>query len=559
MLEKLKFLYGEGKGKWVYDELQKIIAEVKNKIKSADRVLWSEKDIFLISYPDSFQETLDSRFRGNDSGGTLKTLKKFLDIHLKSEIKDVHILPFYPYSSDRGFSIIDYYKVKPEFGNWDDVREISKKYRLMTDLVLNHVSVKHDWFQRFLAGDPKYENFFVWFEEDKIPWDDLKKVVRSRATPLVTPFATKKGRRFVWTTYSVGNFTDQVDLNYQNPDVLIEITKILLNLLEMGVRVFRLDGASGIWKQLGTTCRNLPQTHTTIKLFHEILSALCPNALIITEATTSSLEENFKYFGKEHDEAQMVYNFPLAPLVLGAFYSGSSKQLTLWQANLPELNPKTTLFNILDIHDGINTHAARTILSEAELQAIFEEVEKRGGQFSYRTGPDGQRTVKEMNVTWWSALSMKDEPFDLQLRKFVTSRAIAMSIRGIPAIYYLSLFGGENDIAAYEKTKHGRDINRTNLDFRELSEKLSDFQTKEAKVFNALVALIKKRKQYKAFHPNAKQEVLSLDERIFAVLRGEGKEKVLALHNLSKDRVEIKHKNSMLTLDPYDFIWTMSS
>ena len=567
MLEKLIFLYGEEKGKETANKLEKIINEAKVKIDCEDRLFWDEKDVFLITYADSFRD-MDSRFRGNDrrssnnrrngndNNGTLKTLSKFLDVHLKNVLNGVHILPFYPYSSDRGFSIIDYYQVKKEFGTWGDIEEISKKYRLMADLVLNHVSIKHDWFQRFLAGDPKYENYFIWFEEDKIPWDDLKKVIRSRVTPLVTPFETKKGRRFVWTTYSVGNFTDQVDLNYQNPEVLLEILKVILNLLEKGVRIFRLDGVSGIWKQLGTTCRHLPQTHTILKLFREIMNEVCPSAFIITETTTASFAENISYFGNNQDEAQVVYNFPLAPLILQAFYSRSSKHLTDWQRNMTQLSPKNSLFNILDIHDGINIHAVKSLLSDSEVQSIFKEVGEHGGQFSYRTGPDGQKTVKEMHVTWWSAINRKDdEPFDLQLRKFLTSRAIAMSIRGIPAIYYLSLFGRENDIAACEKTKHGRDINRTNLSFSEISEALSNRQSRDAKVFHSLLDLINLRKQFKAFHPNARQEVLSLDERIFAVLRGEGDERILALHNVSGEKVDVKFEEKNFSLEPYGFIW----
>ncbi|OGK11948.1 hypothetical protein A2954_04785 [Candidatus Roizmanbacteria bacterium RIFCSPLOWO2_01_FULL_37_12] len=548
MLEKLKFLYGEEKGKQAALEIEKLILGVKTKIKRDYREFWSEKDIFLITYADSFQEknTL-----------TLKTLSKILQLHLKGIISGVHILPFYPFSSDRGFSITDYQKVKKEFGTWDDIIYVANNYRLMADLVLNHVSVKHEWFQEFLRGNPKYENYFISFEEDKVPWEDLKKVIRSRSTPLVTPFETKNGKRQVWTTYSVGNFTDQVDLNYQNTEVLLEIIKVLLNLLVRGVRIFRLDAISSIWKELGTTCRNLPQTHTIIKLIRQILDELCPSALLVTEVNTSSLAENIKYLGDGKDEAQIFYNFPLAAVLLHTFYSGNSSRLNELIMNLPELKPGNSLFNILDIHDGYNTHLAKEYLTESEFTKVFKKVEQHGGKFSYRIGPDGKKIIKEMNITWWSAITDKEDPFDLKLRKFITSRAISMAIRGIPAVYYLSFVGGENDYDLLGKSKHARDINRTRLNHDLLTAKLADPTSKEAKVLDATVELIKKRKWFKAFHPNSRQEILELDDRVFVVLRGDGSDQVIALHNFSNDQVEVKYKDKGFILEPYGFLWKL--
>lgn len=545
--EKLKLLYGEEKGKKAAATIESLIQTARTSIRCKQSQLWDEKDIFLITYPDSFKE---------EATPTLTTLNKFLEAHLNSVINGVHILPFYPFSSDRGFSIIDYNQVKQEFGKWTDIEKIGRNYRLMVDLVLNHLSVEHEWFQKFLAGDPKYENYFIWFEKGNIPHEDLKKVIRSRTTPLVTPFKTAKGERYVWTTYSVGDSTDQIDLNYQNPEVLIEIVKIFLNLLKEGVTIFRFDGASGIWKQLGTSCRHLPQTHTIIKLFRQILDEVCPSAIIITEVTTGSLSENINYFGDGRDEANIVYNFSLAPLVLQSYYSASVKHLNEWQDSVNPGKNTNTFFNILDIHDGINIHSAKSFLNDSELEVLFTNVAERGGKFSYRLWSDGQKTVKEMHITWWSALNGKgDESFELQMQKFITSRAIAMSIKGIPAIYYLSLFGKENDISAFAKTKHGRDINRTSLSYGQTNRDLSQKGSRDARIFYGLHELINRRKQLSAFHPNAPQKILLLDDRVFSVLRGEGKDCVLALHNLSSAKIELKYLERVFSLEPYGYIW----
>ena len=277
MIEKLIFLYGEEKGRDLEQRLKKLIDEVKTKIVCQDRSFWDEKDIFLITYPDSFQE-IDSGQARMTISVTLKTLSKFLDVHLKGVINGVHILPFYPYSSDRGFSITDYYQVKKEFGSWNDIADIGKNYRLMADLVLNHVSVKHAWFQKFLVGDERYWDYFIHFDKSEIPEEELKRVVRPRASPLLTKFITKKGERWVWTTFSVEDSTDQVDLNYKNPQVLLELIKVIFFLLDKGIRVFRLDAAPFVWKEIGTNCWNLPQTHILISLIRGTLDKICPQA-----------------------------------------------------------------------------------------------------------------------------------------------------------------------------------------------------------------------------------------------------------------------------------------
>lgn len=550
MLEKLIFLYGEEQGKKLGESLRKLIHEAKTGISCEDKPFWDERDVFLITYPDSFQEK---------SFPTLTTLKKFLDVHPSGVLNGVHILPFYPYSSDRGFSITDYQKVKKEFGSWDDISSMAKEYRLMADLVLNHVSVKHVWFQRFLAGDPKYENYFIWFDKDKAPYEALKKVFRPRATPLLTPFKTAKGERWVWTTFSVENSTDQVDLNYKNPEVLIEIIKILIYYLTYGIRVFRLDAVAYIWKEIGTTCKHLPQVHKIVSILRRLLDELCPSAVLITEVN-APYKENTSYFGGGQGEAQMVYNFSLPSLVLDAFYRRDASHLSNLAKSLSQPSERCTYFNFLDTHDGVGILGAKGILSDEEIKNIFVKIKARGGKLSLRKLTDGSETVYEMNTTWWSALNPSSslrtgESFDLQLNKFITSRAISFALKGVPAVYYLSLIGGENDLELYAKTGIKRNINRSNLDLRLLELRLKEKETKESRVFSAMLELIKKRKSLKAFHPSTPQQILNLDDRIFSLIRGGGDAKVLCLHNLTNDQIDIKYGGRVYRLTPYSYIW----
>jgi glucosylglycerate phosphorylase len=541
--EKLKQLYGEGEGEETADKIIKIVNKV-NRVNQGEESKsgWSEKDIVLITYPDAFYES---------EVPTLVTLNKFLNEFVKDSFSTVHILPFYPYTADRGFSVADYREVKKEFGTWNEIENIGQKYQLMTDLVGNHVSREHKWFRKFLAGDKKYENYFIWFDEAHLPpAEQIKMVRRGRTTPLLTPFETAKGKRYLWTTYSIGELIDQIDLNYKNPEVLLEMIKVFLFYLSKGVNVIRLDGVGGMWKELGTTSKHLPRNKLLVSVFRDILEELKSQTRIFTETTTATPEENISYAGETM--AHGVYNFSLAPLILQAFYTGRADELTKFAEKLvaPE---GSEFFNILDVHDGINVYAASHILSPETLQGICDEVESRGGTFSYRSLPSGEKAVKEMNITWWSAINKDGEnPFEIELQRFLTSRAIALSLKGLPGIYYLSLFGGKNDETAFKSTRHGRDMNRTNFNYGEIAAKLGDKNSREAKIFREVTELLRKRKEIPAFNPDSSQEILDLDPRIFALLRGE---EVLALHNVSADSVEVKYHEKFFKLAPFSFLW----
>mgnify|MGYP000505524901 CR=1 FL=1 len=546
-LEKIKLLYPKQAGD-VFLRLEKILDKKTISAKVTlfnKKSFFDEKDIFLITYANSF-------FKENEK--PLKTLNYFLKRYIKDYFSALHILPFYPFSSDRGFSVIDFYQVKKEFGSWSQIKKISRNYRLMADLVLNHISTKSKWFKNFLAGKKKYQDYFISFLEKEIPKDEIKKVFRPRATPLLTPFTTKTGTRFVWTTFSVGDFTDQVDLNYKNPKLFLEMVKILLFLFQKGVKIIRLDAIAYLWKELGTNCLHQPQVHTIVQLLRLIIESIYPDGVIITE-TNVPHTENVSYFGDGKNEAHMVYNFALPPLVLQAFISQNSSFLTKWAQSIEWPNEKNFFYNFLDSHDGVGILGAKDILPKDEFEKIFLTIKKNGGKLSLRNLADGGKAVYEINTTWWSALAEKNNSFELNLKKFITSKAISFALKGVPAVYYLSLFGRENDLITYKKTKINRDLNRENLSIKKVEKWLANKKTKESIVFNALFDLIKKRKSFVAFHPQAKQEVISLSNKVFSILRYKNGQRVLALHNVTKDYVEINYRGKKYQLSPYDFLW----
>jgi glycosidase len=534
ILDHLACLYGAEKAGPVWRSLRAILQNFHERNPTlaaapARRTL-TERDVILITYGDQFQEP---------GSPPLQTLHRVLTETLDRPISGLHILPFFPYSSDDGFSVIDYTQVNPKFGTWADVERLGGDFYLMFDAVVNHISRHSEWFQRFLAGDPEYADWFIAFGPDA-PTDWVPRVTRPRALPLLTPVQTAAGERLVWTTFS----DDQIDLNYAHPPVLLEILETLLFYVEEGARLIRLDAIAYLWKEVGTTCIHLEQTHRVVKLMRCVLDAVAPEVSLITE-TNVPHEENISYFGKPlpeggTDEAQLVYQFPLPPLVMHSLLTGSACALSQWAAGLG-VPPQATFFNFTASHDGIGVMPARGLLSESEIQALVDAALAHGGRVSYKTNPDGSRSVYELNISYFDALSdpAVDEPLSVQAARFMVSQAIMLALAGVPGIYVHSLLGSRSWKEGVARTGHNRTINRQKLDRADLEQELADPDSLRSWVFAAYCRLLRARASDPAFHPYGHQQVLSLGDAVFALLRISplGDSWVLCLHNVS-DRTQ---------------------
>ncbi|MCJ7626470.1 MAG: sugar phosphorylase, partial [Anaerolineaceae bacterium] len=449
----LKLLYGEDKGTKAAEWLQERLSGFRS---AASTPPLDQSDAILITYGDQFQR---------DGEQPLQTLVHFGDRYLMGLVSGLHILPFFPYSSDDGFSVIDYRQVDPALGTWEDISCLRERYTLMFDAVLNHVSVGNSWFKGFLQGEERYTDYFITLP----PETDLSQVVRPRTSPLLTCFETIHGPRWVWTTFSA----DQVDLNYQNPAVLQEIVDILLQYVENGARLIRLDAIAYLWKKIGTTCIHLPETHLVVKFLNALLKQVAPYVLLITE-TNVAHEDNVSYFGNGHNEAQLVYNFALPPLVLHALLSGDAGVLAKWAAGLTLPSTDVTFFNFLASHDGVGLNPARGILPESEIEAMARRIKAHGGLISSKTNADGSESPYEMNISYFDALSdpNSDEALDIQVKRFLVSQAILLAVVGLPGIYVHSLFGSRNWLEGVKQTGRSRTINRYKFDADELDAAL---------------------------------------------------------------------------------------
>ena len=402
----------------------------------------------------------------------------------------------------------------------------------MFDAVINHVSAQSCWFQEFLKGNPEFADYFIVVEEGT----DLSQVVRPRALPLLTCVQTVSGERLVWTTFSA----DQIDPDYANPDVLLEIIEVLLLYVEKGADLIRLDAIAYLWKKIGTTCIHLEEAHRVVKLFRAVLDVVAPHVIIVTE-TNVPHEENVSYFGDGTDEAQMVYQFSLPPLVFHAFLSGDATYLSEWAAGLSSPSGSATFFNFLASHDGIGVRPVEGILSPAEVQSLVERVAAHGGFVSYKTNADGSQSVYELNISYFDALSDPNgaEPLDLQARRFLASQAIMLSLAGVPGIYVHSLFGSRSDPAGVEQTGRYRSINRAKFRRDELERELAAPPSLRHQVFYPYLHLIRTRAAHPAFHPNGAQQVLSIHPALFVLLRTtpDGDASLLCVHNVSNAEI----------------------
>ena len=525
LFSHLAFLYGEAQASQILVCTEKLIADYRTRIPAHNGEL-TERDSILITYGDQVQSPNEQ---------LLHTLKKFCDTHLIGVVSGIHILPFYPWTSDDGFSVVDYRQVDPALGDWEDVSSLQGHFRLMFDGVINHISSQSEWFQKFLQDEPHYRDYFITVDGEP----DLSQVVRPRALPLLTPFQTTSGEKKVWTTFS----EDQIDLNFKNPEVLLEILDVLLMYAERGADFIRLDAIAYLWKEIGTTCIHLPQTHHIIRFLRAALDQAAPHVYLITETNVPHVD-NVSYFGDGRNEAQLVYNFALPPLTLHTFHTGDARVLSAWARTLTLPSDRTTFFNFLASHDGIGLNPARDILSAAEIELLVEKALAHGGLISYKHNPDGTQSPYEMNINYFDALSdpQGDEPLALQVDRFVAAQAIMLSIVGVPGIYFHSLFGSRGWLDGVRQTGRNRTINREKCHLDELQNELADKNSLRAMVFTRYRQLLFARSMSSAFHPHGPQRVLDFGEVIFALVRRSptGNQSVLCLQNVSNKVQTVK-------------------
>ncbi len=538
------------------DEIVQIIKNFNKKNPKRKKNI-SEKTSLIICYGDSIYSNKKS---------SISLFKIFFQKKLKNYFNTIHFLPFYPSSSDGGFSVKDHYKIENKLGNWSDIKKISKSNDIMADIVINHSSARGLWFRNFLKNKKPGKNYFLTIDSKF----DTSKVIRPRDHKLLKKINIFNKKEYLWRTFSA----DQLDLNFKNPSVLLRFIKIMINLINRGVTVFRLDAIAYLWKESGTKCINLKQTHEIIKLLRTICSFLNVETIIVTE-TNLPEKENLTYFGK-NDEANWIYNFSLPPLLIHAFLFENSSYLNQWSKKLPITKNGNSYLNFISSHDGIGIRPTEGIFNKKVLNNFLKRLKKNGSKFSYRKVKNKSKKVYEANITVFDALKKTD--YDSKgkflLERYVSAHSIMISLEGIPAIYFNSLFGKSNDEAKYIITGNNRDVNRYKWNYKNISKKLSNKNSKQSIFFQKISNLLSIRRKQKAFHPNASRHNINLGSKIFSFKRISinKKQTVICITNLSSkiqgaslnkiyhnwtnligSKIEIKNK--LLILKPFETIW----
>ncbi|WP_218352999.1 sugar phosphorylase [Alteromonas lipotrueiana] len=522
---------------------------------------WDEQDVMMITYGDSIVD-------GHEK--PLFTLHRFLQTYCKNTINKVHLLPFYPYSSDDGFSVIDYSSVNEALGEWSDIKRLADDYGLMFDLVVNHCSARSAWFENFIKGEGPGSDFFFTASPD----DDLSQVTRPRVSPLLRETQTQEGTKYVWCTFS----HDQVDFDFSNPKVLLAFMKIIRLYIDEGAKVFRLDAVAFLWKVVGTTCINLPQTHEVIRLMRTLIEHVDPSIIIITETNIPN-RENLTYFGNAN-EAHAIYNFSLPPLLVNTLVTGDCRYLKSWMMSMPPAQNGTTYFNFIASHDGIGLRPAEGLLDDEEISTLAHTMQNYGGKISWRASAHGQQKPYEINITLFDALQgTVNGPDRWQIERFICAHAIMLGMEGMPGIYIHSLLGTSNDYEKVANTGQNRSINRKRWEFDEIERLLDAPYSQHHQVLTQMSQLIRIRKAQPAFHPNATQFTLQLGNQLFGYWRQslDRTQSIFCVSNISVDEQvvlmsdinllatehwidlisgeAIEDDNGYLRLAPYQTVW----
>ena len=494
--------------------------------------IWDSSSVVLITYPDSI-------YRKDES--TLKTLTEFVKNRLGGLSSVIHVLPFLPSTSDGGFAVSNHEKIDDTFGNWNDLKDLSSKHKIMADLVLNHVSSSHPWVHQFIKSEDPGPSYIVSPSETNV-WEN---VIRPRNTSLFTNINTKQGFKSVWTTFG----PDQIDVDWRNPHIFLEFLKLLVRYITNGADWIRLDAIAFIWKEPHTTCLHLDPVHSIVKLLNKCLKIIKPSAVLITETNVPE-KENLSYL-IEGNEANLAYNFTLPPLLLEAIYTGKTDLLKSWLSTWKELPRHTSLLNFTSSHDGIGLRALEGIMDDQRIHNLLVESEKRGGLVSHRRLSNGDDQPYELNISWWSAMSNEGSDNTVfQFERFLLSQLFTLSIKGVPAFYLPSVLASPNDIDSFRKTGQRRDLNREKFEANQLLDVLKNFDSPASKNISYLTHIVKVRSRLKAFHPEASMKCISTNiDNCIILQRGLDEDSVYVICNMSSNFLSISPLNQINSLE----------
>ena len=423
--------------------------------------------VMLITYADSM-------------GKNLMELNEILEAHFKEAVQGVHILPFFPSSADRGFAPMTYREVDSAFGNWEDIKNLSKENYLMFDFMVNHISRSSEYFKDFIKNkdNSEYKDLFLrykdfWPDGEPTQADvDLIYKRKPRAPYIEAEFEDGTTEK-VWCTFD----EEQIDLNPNTETTRSFIKDNLEYLAKKGASLIRIDAFAYATKRVGTNCFFVePDIWELLEYIEAILKPYDVDVL-------PEIHEHYTIQQKLANKGYWVYDFALPMLVLHALYSGKSDDLANWLRICPR-----NQFTTLDTHDGIGVVDVNDLLSQEDIEKTREYLYSRGANVKriYSTTAYNNLDIYQINCTYYSALGDNDAAYLL-------SRAIQFFAPGIPQVYYVGLLAGANDLKLLEETKVGRNINRHYYTKEEIDQEV------QRPIVKKLIKLMKFRNECQSF------------------------------------------------------------
>lgn len=447
----------------------------------------------------------------SDGGNTLEQLDAFLDERFASAFETLHILPFFPSTGDGGYAVSDHKAVSSRYGTWREIRKLSARFRLIADLVLNHVSSSHFWVSSFLAGDAAFDDFFIELD----PKADLRAIERPpRDTPVLSPFKSSLGVRHLWTTFG----PDQVDLNYRNPAVLRAIRDIAQSLASEGVSSLRLDAIAYVWKEFGSSCANLPQAADVLRLLRAGLGADRPNLIAEVDA---ELQGHFL----RGDGADFAFRFDLAPCLAHSLVTGKSDCLYRWISSNSGVDFSRSILFLAN-HDSLYLRPQAPILDDREVDDLVETAIRvgcipvvRGDRIYQISGP--------LHL-------MFSGEFEIVCRRIALAMFLLASLPGIPMVYLNTLLAAP--LAALNSEEGPRSINRYKFGVAEIHHLLQS--TCREKLLARVLGIFSSRRRMNSLAADRPLMPVSCTTNSIIFARGRHDERVYVVANLSASNEE---------------------
>ena len=556
--DELQWLYCElyeGGQPWfdqLCRDLKNIALDRKESLRRQDRKRESDPNWYkrndilgMMMYVDCF-------------AGNLQGVREKLDYVEECGVNYLHLMPLLESPegrSDGGYAVSNFRRVQPELGTMEDLEQLADECRergisLCLDFVMNHTSEDHEWARRARAGEREYMNRYYFYDNYDVPAEFEKTVPQVFPTTAPGNFTWLPDmNKFVMTTF----YPYQWDLNYWNPVVLNEMIYNMLNLTNKGIDVIRIDAVPYIWKQLGTSCRNLPQVHTIVRMMRMICEIVCPGVLLLGEVVMEP-EKVVPYFGTvEKPECHMLYNVTTMASTWHTVATGDARLLRR-QMDIVNGLPKDYVFqNYLRCHDDIGWGLDYPWLSQFGIQEVphkrflsdfftgkFPDSFARGELYNDDPASGDARqcgTTASLCGIEKAAYERDEAALDRAVRFDLTLHAYMLTQSGIPVIYSGDEIGQENDYTYHEDPKKWEDSRYLHRGaFRwDKAELRHTPGTIQEKIFDGLRTLEKIRGSHPVFDADAAcRTVDTWDDSILGLIKEKDGEKLVALFNFSR-------------------------